>query len=189
MKDLFLLTIALFLLVPQAITAQKDTIWFDANWSKADKKQASYYRLNPDKKDNGFWITDYYMDGTKQMEAFSAAKDEEIFEGEVTWYHPNGKIMQTVNYKNNKPNGLRKNYYENGSLKSEYFYKDGKIHGSYISYYENAQKNEEGGYENGERTGEWKEYYKNGKLKGEGKYKNGLKIGEWIMYYYDGIKK
>lgn len=186
MKQLIIIAIALLITAPQAITAQKDTIWFDANWSKADKQQASYYRLDPDEKDNGYWIIDYYLDGTKQMEALSTDRDEEIFEGEVTWYHPNGKIMQTVNYKNNIPHGLRKNYYDSGPLKSEYSYKDGKIDGPYVSYYENAQKEEEGQYKNGERTGEWKEYHKNGKLKGEGKYKNGKKVGEWTMYYYDG---
>lgn len=169
--------------------AQKDTLWYDANWSKTSKAQASYFRPAPNKKDNGYWMIDYYMDGTKQMQALSLKENEEFFDGEVTWYYPNGNVMQTVNYKNNIPEGLRKNYHESGSLKSEYSYKQGKISGKWVAYYENAILAETGQYKNGERTNTWKEYYKNGKLKGEGNYDNDKKVGVWKMYYYKGVEE
>ena len=54
-----------------SVFAQKDTIWYDANWSKTVKAQASYYRPAPAKKDNGFLLVDYYLSGVKQMQAFS----------------------------------------------------------------------------------------------------------------------
>jgi len=172
-----------------SIFAQKDTIWFDANWNKSTKVQSSYFRPAPAKKDNGYLLVDYYLSGSKQMEAFSHTLEEEKFEGEVIWYYENGKIMQTVNYKNNIPNGLRKNYHESGSLKSEYSYLDDKITGDWVSYHENAKLAESGKYEDDERTGIWKEYHKDGKLKGEGQYKEGKKIGVWKMYFYDGIEE
>jgi antitoxin component YwqK of YwqJK toxin-antitoxin module len=172
-----------------SLFAQKDTIWYDANWSKTVKTQASYYRPAPTKKDNGFLLVDHYLSGVKQMQAFSLTLDEEAFEGEVTWYYENEKIMQTVNYKNNVPNGLRKNYHESGSLKSEYSYIDDKINGEWVAYHENAKLSESGNYKNDERTGAWKEYHKNGKVKGEGNYAKDKKIGIWKMYYYDGIEE
>jgi len=171
-----------------SVFAQKDTIWYDANWNKATKEQASYYRPQPVKKDNGYFLVDYFSSGVKQMEAFSHTLDEEKFEGEVIWYYENGAVMQTVNYKNNIPNGLRKNYHESGTLKSQYSYIDDKIEGDWVSYHENAKLSESGKYKNDERIGLWKEYHNNGKLKGEGNYINGKKVGVWKMYYYDGIE-
>lgn len=186
----FLICLFIFIF-SSTILAQKDTIWYDANWNKtSNKDQASYYRPSPVKKDNGYLLIDYYMSGAKQMEAFSQAHDEEIFDGQVTWYYENGNIMQTVNYKNNVLTGERKNYYESGPLKSQYSYNtDGKISGHWVSYYKNAKLKEEGAFKNGEQNGLWKEFHKNGKLKGEGNYNNGKKVGVWKMYYYDGIEE
>lgn len=187
MKNLTILLCLLALIISSSLFAQKDTLWYDANWGETERAHASYYRPAPDKKDNGYWWEDYYIDGTKQMEAISLKENEEILDGKVTWFHPNGKIMQTVHYKANTPHGLRKNYFESGPLKSQYSYVDGKIDGEYVAYHENAQKSEAGNYKAGNRIGDWKEYHKNGKLKAEGKYTDGKKTGTWQVYYYDGI--
>ncbi len=189
MKNHSILSYLFVFIFSTSVFAQKDTIWFDANWAKTTKSQASYFRPAPAKKDNGYLLVDYFLSGEKQMEAFSLMSNEEKFEGEVIWYYENGKIMQTVNYKNNVPNGLRKNYHQSGTLKSKYSYDDDKISGDWIAYYENAKLSESGTYKDDERTGVWKEYHNNGKLKGEGEYKEGKKIGVWKMYYYDGIEE
>ena len=184
------LLIASLLLVNSEITAQaeKDTIWYDANWNVASKNVASYYRPSPSPKDNGFWLIDYHISGKKQMEAWSNAPDTEFFNGTVTWYYENGNVTQTVNYKNNILEGERRNYHENGKLKSQYSYKDGEIDGPWISFYDNSKKNEEGQYKNGERIGSWKEYHKDGRIKGEGQYKKDKKVGRWMMHYYSGTE-
>lgn len=186
MKNLTTLFCLLTFLFSTFLFAQKDTLWYDSNWGETARAQASYYRPAPDKKDNGYWWKDYYIDGTKQMEALSLKENEEVLHGKVIWYHPNGKVMQTVHYKNNVPHGLRKNYYMSGPLKSEYSYVNGKIDGAYVAYHENAQLSESGNYKIGERIGDWKEHYKSGKLKAEGKYANGKKSETWQVYYYDG---
>ena len=100
--------------------SEKDTLWFDSNWNPGAKSQASYFRPNPVKKDNGFLWADYYLSGAKQMEAISLKVNEEISDGTVTWYFENGNVMQIVNYKNNVLSGERKNYHESGPLKSQY---------------------------------------------------------------------
>ena len=166
--------------------AEKDTIWFDANWSTSTKNQASYYRPKPIKKEKGFFWSDFYLSGAKQMEAISLKENEEVFEGTVTWYYENGHVMQTVNYKNNSLVGERKNYHESGPLKSQYSYENGNIEGPWVGYHENSKLSESGIFKSGTRNGEWKEYHKNGKLKGEGSYNDGKKVGVWEMYYYEG---
>ncbi len=165
---------------------EKDTLWFDANWSTSAKNQASYFRPQPTKQGNGFVWIDYFLSGAKQMEAVSLKENEEIFDGTVTWYFENGNVMQSVNYKKGILFGERKNYHESGPLKSQYSYKDALIDGLWVGYFENAKLSESGAYTKGQREGAWKEYHKNGKLKGEGKYVNGKKVGTWKMYYYDG---
>ena len=186
MKNYISIIYLLIFIFSTSVVAQKDTIWFDANWGVTVKNQASYFRTAPVKKDNGYLLNDFYLSGVKQMEAFSLANDEEHFDGTVTWYYENGNVMQTVNYKNGVLYGERKNYHESGPLKEQFSYIDGKIVDDWVSYYENAKMSETGKYENGERNGLWKEYYKSGKLKGEGKYANDKKVGVWKMYYYDG---
>jgi len=166
--------------------AEKDTLWFDANWNASAKSQASYFRPKPVKKDKGFLWADYYLSGAKQMKAVSLQENEEVFDGTVTWYFENGNVMQTVNYKNNVLSGERKNYHESGPLKSQYSYENGNIEGVWVRYFENAKLAEEGIYKSNTRNGAWKEYHKNGKLKGEGNYNDGKKIGLWKMYFYDG---
>ena len=166
--------------------AEKDTLWFDANWNASTKSQASYFRPKPMKKGNGFLWKDFYLSGAKQMEAVSLKENEEVFDGIVTWYYENGNVMQTVKYQNNMLIGERKNYHESGPLKSQYSYENGNIEGDWVGYHENSKLSEIGIYKSGTRNGEWKEYHKNGKLKGEGSYNDGKKIGVWKMYYYDG---
>lgn len=187
-KFLLILLIGCISLSTSMISAQaeKDTLWFDANWNASTKNQASYFRPQPTKKDKGYLWKDYYLSGAKQMEAVSLKENEEFFDGTTTWYFENGNVMQTVNYQNNLKVGERKNYHESGSLKSQYSYINDNIEGAWVGYHENAKLSESGTYKSGLRNGEWKEYHKNGKLKGEGSYSDGKKVGIWKMYYYDG---
>lgn len=189
MKNQTILSCTLIFIFSTSLFAQKDTIWYDANWNTTIKNQASYFRTAPIKNDNGYLLADYYLSGAKQMEAFSLTQEEEKFEGIVTWYFENGNVMQTVSYKNGELEGLRKNYHESGPLKNQFSYTSGKIAGTWVAYHENAKLAEEGNYETGDRNGAWKEYYKSGKLKGEGNYANDKKVGIWKMYHYDGTQE
>ncbi|MFD0993428.1 toxin-antitoxin system YwqK family antitoxin [Tenacibaculum geojense] len=143
-----------------SITAQS-TIWFDANWQITSKDKGMYYRPEPKKVDNGYWIVDYYKNGQIQMEGLSSNKTplEEEFEGLVSYYHSNGKPYHKANYKEGELHGLRRVYYDTGELK------------------------EEGTYNYGKRDGVWKTYYKNGKINSKGKYRNGEKVGVWKTFY------
>ncbi len=187
-KILLILLIGCISLSTSMISAQaeKDTLWFDANWNSSTKNQASYFRPRPTKKDKGYFWKDYYLSGAKQMEAVSLKENEEVFDGTATWYFENGNVMQTVNYQNNLKVGERKNYHESGTLKSQYSYINDNIEGVWVGYHQNAKLSESGTYKSGLRNGQWKEYHKNGKLKGEGSYSDGKKVGIWKMYYYDG---
>ncbi|NVK53482.1 MAG: toxin-antitoxin system YwqK family antitoxin [Flavobacteriaceae bacterium] len=184
----------LFALVVGFLTttaSSQETLWFDANWNTTIKEKATYYRPTPKTQKNGFWIVDYYMDGTIQMEGFSLNNNpnNEKFHGLVKYYFANGKIYQEIHYKEGKIEGLRKVYFESGKLKSTKNYINSKIEGKYKEYYETGELFMTGRYENGEQNGIWKTYYKTGKIKEKGKYNKGRKVGVWKIYYKNVYKK
>ncbi|TYQ00447.1 MORN repeat protein [Tenacibaculum adriaticum] len=160
MKTPTLLIAMFFGFLSTSLIAQEIT-WFDINWQITTKDKGEYYRPKPKKVENGYWLTDYYKSGQKQMEGFSTIDSpfKEEFDGLVTYYHPNGNIFHQVNYKNGKLDGFRKIYYESGELK------------------------EEGQYTESKREGVWKTYYKNGKIESRGKYRDGEKVGIWKTFY------
>ncbi len=186
MKKIVLFTFAVLYLSSFSLFAQKDTIWFDSNWKETVKSKANYFRCNCIEKENGYWFTDYYISGSKQMEGLSLEQNAEVYHGTVKWYFENGQVFQEVNYKNGVLFGDRKVYFENGILKSETTYENGKMDGMWKEYFEKGSVKETGTYERGEKEGLWKLYYKNGKLKEEGNYVFDRKVDTWKIYFYDG---
>ena len=140
--------------------AQK-TIWFDKNWQETSEENSEYYRPEPKKLRNGYWIVDYYKNGQIQMEGFSTVNtpNKEEFDGLVIYYHPNGNPFHKAHYKNGKLDGVREVFYESGELK------------------------EQGRYKKGKRQGVWKTFHKTGKIKTKGKYKDNEKVGIWKTFY------
>lgn len=187
MKKLGLLSLLYLFSIP--CSSQKDTIWFDINWKEISKKGAAYYRPEPKKKGDAFYVVDYYLNGNKQMEGISKDPKEDVYEGLITWYHENGNIFQTINYKQGVLSGGRKVFFENGTLKNESRYRDDKLHGKWKEYYENGKIKEIGSYEKGQKEGAWKTYYINGKLFEEGRYVFDHKVDEWKTNFYDGSEQ
>jgi antitoxin component YwqK of YwqJK toxin-antitoxin module len=160
MKTTTLIIVLVFGFLTASLTAQ-ETIWFDSNWNVTAKEKAAYYRPAPKKMKIGYWIVDYYVSGTKQMEGLSKTKEpnKEMYVGLINYFYENGKIFQIVNYMEGKPVGNFSEFYDTGQLK-----KSGK-------------------YENGLREGSWKVYLKNGKIQEKGKYSKGEKRGIWKTFY------
>ena len=139
----------------------QETIWFDSDWSVSAKEKAVYYRPAPQKKDNGFWIVDYYISGKKQKEGFStnANPNNESYHGVVNYFYENGNKSQTVTYVK------------------------GKLNGNFFKFYPSKELEIAGKYSDGMREGIWKKFYKNGKIKEKGKYREGDKVGVWKTFY------
>jgi len=120
-----------------------------------------------------------------------------------TDYYKNGKVRIIQSYKNNIPEGIRKEYTPEGIINKAYIYKSGIIvgeglvdeqgqrQGTWIEYYESGEKAGEGSYVNNQRQGEWKFYFKEGGLEQTGKYDlKGRPEGKWRWFYESGnIKK
>ena len=93
------LLIVLFLGISTVAFAQKDTLYFDADWDVVSKEYAEFYRPLPLEKSGKFWlIKDYYMDGTLQFIGHTIDENKDVLHGDVIWYYRNGKIQDKVKY-------------------------------------------------------------------------------------------
>jgi len=195
LKSLFMKTsTVLFMLIVGFLTTSvsaQESMWFDANWNSTTKEKATYYRPKPKVQKNGFWIVDYFINGTKQMEGFSLNDNpnNEKFHGLVKYYFENGVLYQEINFNEGELEGVRNQYFESGKLKSVTAYLNDKKKGKFYEYYETGEYLSKGNFKNNLREGTWKTFYKNGKIKESGDYVKGEKSGTWKMFYKNLKKK
>ncbi|WP_336687078.1 membrane-binding protein [Chryseobacterium bernardetii] len=134
MKKLF--TSALLALVLSINVYAQEKTYFDENWEKTTQENMEYYRETTPKGKLTL-IKDFYKNGTLQMEGLASdtTPSNEVFEGKVTWYTPEGKVMSVVNYANGKQVGVSQSYDAKGRLIEDMVYKaDGTFSGKMISY-------------------------------------------------------
>ncbi|QIY90517.1 toxin-antitoxin system YwqK family antitoxin [Chryseobacterium gallinarum] len=134
MKKLF--TSAFLALVLSINAYGQEKTYFDENWEKTTQDQMEYYRETT-AKGKLTLIKDFYKDGTLQMEGLASdtTPGSEVFEGKVTWYTPEGKIMNYATYSNGKQVGTSQSYDTAGRLIEEITYKaDGTFSGKMLSY-------------------------------------------------------
>jgi len=108
-------SLILLLSIATNLMAQKDTLYFNANWNKCSKKEAEFYRPMPLKKvGNLYQVKNYYSSGNLQMEGYFTNVEKETLDGKAVWYLKNGqksKESYSVEakekskgiYKNNQP--------------------------------------------------------------------------------------
>lgn len=134
MKKLFTSAILAFVLSIHAY-AQERT-YFDENWEKTSQDNMEYYR-ETSPKGKLTLIKDFYKNGTLQMEGLASdiTPNNEVFDGKVTWYTPEGKVMSIVTYSNGKQVGPAQTYDEAGKLSEDVIYKaDGTFNGTSYTY-------------------------------------------------------
>lgn len=161
-------------------------------------------RLDNEGKKHGTWKY-YYEDGTLQLECIykhglrngyykeydpegnllaaykfvDGIKQEYVAEltklDVKTEYYPDGNVKIKATYKDDKPEGVWREYTPEGDIKNSYIYKYGVVVGEGIIT------------EQGEKTGPWKEYFENGVLKAEGLYDHDVKTGPWTFFHRNGV--
>lgn len=96
----------LCLVIPSLSFAQRDTIWFDAEWKLCKKTKSSFYRV-AEKQEGGYLVSDYYRETNMiQMRGFSTTKEPLHLEGKCTYYFTDGKKEMEGNYKHDVRVGL-----------------------------------------------------------------------------------
>ena len=164
------------------------------NWEGEFKNDLKNGYFKEYSKEGNLLITQKYIDGILQEEV------EELAKLDIkTEYYPSGKPKIVASYKNNIPEGVRREYSPDGEIVAGYIFKSGILLGEGIvdeagikdgpwkEYYPNGAVKNIGIYEKGKRVGEWKFYHPNGKLEQIGSYnKDGKEDGIWTWYYASG---
>lgn len=115
-------------------------------------------------------------------------KDDKI-NGICKEYYPNGTLKHEAEFANNKQNGKSIQYYETGELKQTNIFKNNFAVGEGISYYKNGQKNGVTIWKNNKENGTAKFFYETGELQWSIPYQHGKENGAVIKYYKNGHKK
>ena len=110
-------------------------------------------------------------------------------------YYPNGRIKREASFRDNKREGVWRDFDEEGNVVNSQTYQngvlvgqgivdtDGKRRGKYKEFYSDSTLRAEGLFVDGLRTGEWKFFYHNGQIQEIGNYKEGEPDGIWTWYY------
>jgi len=107
-------------------------------------------------------------------------------QGEWIWYHQNGVIDQTGNFKDDKWNGGSIAYHENGLKRFETNYKNDSLDGDYFYYSKSGQLTNYATYKSGKIIGKETYYHENGNVISEYYYKDGLVDSLAIFYHPSG---
>lgn len=167
--------------------SQNDTIWYDKKWNKSTKEDAAFYRPRPKVENGKYYIIDYYANGKKQMEGWALSEAAEKWDGEVKYYHENGKPHSLYTYKNGTLHGPALAFYTDGIISGKSSFINGKLEGKVYRYTRTGAVELEIEYVNGKRNGKLKQYYEmDGALKETASYVNDSLEGEVIRYYPSG---
>ncbi len=123
-----LLTLTLF----QQVFSQ-EKIYLDKNWKKTIQENATFYRILEKKSDSLYFVKDYYISGTMQMDGHFTNLEKETLHGTINWYDKDGYKTITRSYKKGKLHGEFINYSKDGSIFSKGSYKDGKPYSGSIN--------------------------------------------------------
>ncbi|PZX20316.1 antitoxin component YwqK of YwqJK toxin-antitoxin module [Breznakibacter xylanolyticus] len=114
-------------LLPFSLFAQHEIEYFNDNWEPCAKAEASFYRPRPEFVDSGYIVRDYYINTTQlQGVGFSKTGGDKDFNGQVSWYHPNGELMQQAVLVDGVFHGLISTYDEAGNLLASGIFQDGE---------------------------------------------------------------
>ena len=129
----------------------------------------------------------YHELGKESIEYEYTFKDNKI-DGLLKEYYPSGQILMEVNFVEGSREGLETRYHFNGEVETRANYVDNLADGEYVSYYNNGAIEQKGYYKKGKLTGKWEKYYINGNIETVSNYSESGKLeGEYKDYDYDGI--
>ncbi|MGK6344212.1 membrane-binding protein [Chryseobacterium sp. DT-3] len=134
MKKLF--TSAVFALIININAGAQQKIYFDENWEKTTQDKMEFYR-ETENKGKLTLIRDFYKNRTLQMEGLvsDATPGSEIYEGKITWYNPEGKVLSTGTYAAGRQIGPAMSFDEQGRPLEDLIYKaDGTFTGKIYNY-------------------------------------------------------
>jgi len=147
----------------------------------AEGKRMTKGKVIGEQKDST-WLFYNSNDSLESVENYALGKKN----GDVLNYFRNGKLIESLIYKNDVLDGICKRYYESGVMREESVYKNGLYEGKVKFYYPSGQLSTEGLYAHDFKEGTWNYYSENGSLEWQVSYK---KSNEIKVIRYNGIEE
>ena len=131
-KIIFLTSFFLFQMV---FSQNSESIYYNKEWKETTKANASFYREMPLKKLGELvLIRDFYINGTPQFEGYAAQNDERAYVGDIVWYEEDGNDSTFRQYVNKSKNPMLTYYHANGKIRKTVQYKNGLKEGETTIY-------------------------------------------------------
>lgn len=137
-KSLLLLT--LMLLVQTGYSQKSKTYYINNDGEKISKNSAKYKRTV--ERQNTIWLVkDFYLNDSLRMTGSFLDKNLSLKTGVFETFYPNGKISNSVAYKDNLKQGDAQKNYIDGSVSEVQHYDQDKPSGTWIWYNEDGSVN------------------------------------------------
>lgn len=120
------------------------------------------------------------------ISSYGRLNADNLYEGEVISYHPNGKVSKKANYVNGDLQGEFKEYNDKGVLTLIANYEANILDGPATVYYNHGAKMRTFTFEDGKTVDTTYSYYANGQLESKIPQLNGTDEGQAIFYHEDG---
>lgn len=127
----------------------------------------------------------YYVNGA--LAASYNYKNDKL-DGMSKDYYPTGEIKEINNFTGGIRNGPVTHYHPNGKVMYVSNYKNDSLDGGFIQSYPNGSTEIDLDFVNGKKNGNGSYWYKgnDNRFKQKGSFKNNLQIGKWEMFYKSG---
>lgn len=124
----------------------------------------------------------------KRMEALDAPQSslEEVRGVEIAEEFDLSFPVFQITFKDNLPDGLMEEYYPNGQIKKLVNFSKGKLNGEFFEFSETGELLFSGLYVDDLKEGDWNSYYRDGSKKSEDFYSKNLLQGSSKKYFPDG---
>jgi antitoxin component YwqK of YwqJK toxin-antitoxin module len=96
------------------------------------------------------------------------------------------KSVFKISFKEDLPDGLMEEFHPNGKIKKLVTFANGKLNGDFFQFNELGDLQLSGSYVQDQKSGEWASYYDGGIKKSEFNYEEGLLSGITTNFYPDG---
>jgi antitoxin component YwqK of YwqJK toxin-antitoxin module len=203
---------ALLLLLPLALAAQKQKVyWLDQEYREVKKKKAVYSEFWSPVNPNSFLRTVRFMNGNLHIRAHYSRLHPEFVpdsfrQGSWESYNPQGQLLDSGyfqkgrkhgkwyernselpayslgQYRNGQAEGRWQDMYDNGNIRFKGAYVHGKNSGEHLYFSESGVLVKRRSYRNDTLDGPIQNYDEQGRLLYAVNYKNGQKHGRWVRY-------
>lgn len=121
-----------------------------------------------------------YYSSNKKLAEFSAKEDQAVVGGPISY------IVNEVNYKNGKKEGVERKFHTDGSTAQLITWKEDLLHGTSKEFFKDGNIKSDFTNKEDKRAGSFKQYFTKGKIEIEGFYDEGTKHGKWKYYKTSG---